>query len=81
MLYNVIKNIIIMKTLFKVFVVVLSMMFISGCSNETSEERYEGIEFEYNGHSYIEFRRYTGPSYFRIGTVHNPDCKCYIEDK
>ena len=81
MLYNVIKNIIIMKTIFKVFVVVLSMMFISGCSNETSEERYEGIEFEYNGHSYIEFRRYTGPSYFRIGTVHNPDCKCYIEDK
>ena len=70
-----------MKTIFKVFVVVLSMMFISGCSNETSEERYEGIEFEYNGHSYIEFRRYTGPSYFRIGTVHNPDCKCYIEDK
>lgn len=70
-----------MKSIVKVFAVILSIMFISGCSNETSEERYEGIEFEYNGHSYIEFRRYTGPSYFRIGTVHNPDCKCYIEDK
>ena len=52
------------------------MIFVSGCSNETSKERYEGIEFEYNGHSYIEFRRYTGSSYYRIGTVHNPDCKC-----
>ena len=42
-----------------------------------NKERYEGIEFEYNGHSYIEFRRYTsGSSYWRIGTVHNPDCKC-----
>ena len=39
-------------------------------------KRYEGFEFEYNGHSYIEFRRYTGNSYYRIGTVHNPDCKC-----
>jgi len=64
-----------MKILVKVFVVVLGMMFVSSCSNETPEERYVGIEFEYNGHSYIEFRRYTGPSYFRIGTVHNPDCE------
>lgn len=65
-----------MKTLVKVFVVVLGMMFVSGCSNEMPKERYEGIEFEYNGHSYIEFRRYTGSSYLRVGTVHNPDCKC-----
>lgn len=65
-----------MKTIVKVFVVVLGMIFVSGCSNETSKERYEGIEFEYNGHSYIEFRRYIGSSYYRIGTVHNPDCKC-----
>ena len=62
-----------MKTIFKVFVVVLGMMFVSGCS---TEERYDGVEFEYNGHSYIEFRRYTGNNYWRIGTVHNPDCEC-----
>lgn len=72
-----------MKTLVKVFVVVLCMMFISGCSYETSKENYKeielenrGIEFEYNGHSYIEFRQYTGDMYFNIGIVHNPDCKC-----
>ena len=70
-----------MKSLFKVFVVVLSMIFISGCSNETTKETYEATEFESNGHSYIEFRRYTGPSYFRIGTVHNPECECYKKDK
>lgn len=62
-----------MKTIFKVFVVVLGMMFVSGCSNE---ERYDGVEFEYNGHSYIELRHYTGNNYWRIGTVHNPDCEC-----
>ena len=68
-----------MKSLFKVFVVVLSTILISGCS---TEERYDGIEFEYNGHSYIEFRRYTaGNNYWRIGTVHNPDCECYKKDK
>lgn len=74
-----------MKTLVKVFVVVLCMTFVFGCSYETSKESYEeielknkGIEFEYNGHSYIEFRQYTGDSdrYFNIGIVHNPDCKC-----
>ena len=65
-----------MKTIFKVLVIVMSIMFISGCSFDIPKERYEGIEFEYNGHSYIEFRRYTGSSYYRVGTVHNPDCKC-----
>lgn len=69
-----------MKTLVKIFVIVVSIMFMSGCSNDAPKERYEGFEFEYNGHSYIEFRRYTGSSYYRIGTVHNPDCKC-INDK
>ena len=59
-----------MKTIVKVFVVVLSMMFISGCSNETTKETYEATEFEYNGHSYIEFRRYTGPSYFKTDRVY-----------
>ena len=34
-------------------------------------------EFEYNGHSYIEFRQYTGNQFHITGTVHNPDCKCY----
>ena len=42
-----------MKTIVKVFVVILSMMFVSGC---TFEERHDGVEFEYNRHSYIEFR-------------------------
>lgn len=65
-----------MKTIVKVIVILMSIMFIVGCSNDVSKERYEGFEFEYNGHSYIEFRRYTGSSYYRIGTVHNPDCKC-----
>lgn len=72
-----------MKTIVKAFVVVLGMMFVSSCSTETPKERYEaielenkGIEFEYNGHSYIEFRQYTGDMYFNIGIVHNPDCKC-----
>ena len=46
-----------MKTIVKFFVVILSIMLISGCSNE---ERYDGVEFEYNGHSYIELRHYTG---------------------
>lgn len=69
-----------MKAIFKLFVILISIMFIVGCSNDVPKERYEGFEFEYNGHSYIEFRRYTGNSYYRIGTVHNPDCKC-INDK
>ena len=70
-----------MKSLFKVLVVVLSMMFVSGCSNETTEERYEGIEFEYNGHSYIWFKSYTWKATDIIGTVHNPECECYKKDK
>ena len=69
-----------MKSLVKVLVVVLCMMFVSGC---TFEEGYDGIEFEYNGHSYIEFRKYAGNHFWinGIGTVHNPDCKCYKEDE
>lgn len=65
-----------MKTIVKVLIIVMSILFISSCSNDISKERYEGIEFEYNGHSYIEFRRYTGSTYYRIGTEHNPDCEC-----
>ena len=65
-----------MKTIVKVFAIILGIMFVSGCSNEMNNERYEGIEFEYNGHSYIELRHYTGNNYWRIGTVHNPDCEC-----
>ena len=65
-----------MKTLFKIFVLAVSIMFISGCSSNGLKERYEGVEFECNGHSYIELRRYTGRTYYRVGTVHNPDCKC-----
>ena len=70
-----------MKSLFKVFVVVLSMMFISGCSNETTKETYEATEFEYNGHSYIWFKSHTWKATDIIGTVHNPDCECYKKDK
>ena len=67
-----------MKTIVKIFVVVLSMAFVSSCSNETTKKRndYEVIEFEYNGHSYIEVRCHTPTTYFQIGTVHNPDCEC-----
>ena len=72
-----IKNIIIMKSLFKVIVVVLSMMFISCCSNETTKETYEATEFEYNGHSYIWFKVHTWKATDIIGVVHNPDCECY----
>lgn len=65
-----------MKTIVKVIVILMSVMFMSGCSSDVTKERYEGVEFEYNGHSYIEFRRCTGQTYYRVGTVHNPDCKC-----
>lgn len=65
-----------MKTIFKVLVILMFIMCMSGCSNEVSKENYVGFEFEYNGHSFIEFRYYTGPSFYRLGTVHNPDCKC-----
>ena len=65
-----------MKSLFKVFVVVLSMMFVSGCSNETTKETYEATEFEYNGHSYIWFKVRTWKATDIIGIVHNPECEC-----
>ena len=68
-----------MKTIVKVIVILMSIMFMSGCSNDVLKERYEGVEFEYNGHSYIELRRYTGRTFYRVGTVHNPDCKCNNE--
>ena len=70
-----------MKSLYKIFVVVLSMMFISGCSNETNKETYEATEFEYNGHSYIWFKAHTWKATNIIGIVHNPDCECYKENK
>ena len=63
-----------MKSLVKVFVVILSMMFVSGC---TFEERHDGVEFEYNGHSYIEFIQHSWKATDIIGVVHNPDCECY----
>ena len=65
-----------MKTIVKVFAIILGIMFVSGCSNEMNNERYEGIEFEYNGYSYIWFTSYTWKATDIIGTVHNPDCKC-----
>ena len=37
-----------MKTIVKVLVVVLSMLLVSGCSNKTTKERYDAVEFEYN---------------------------------
>ena len=70
-----------MKSLFKVFVVVLSMMFISGCSSKTTKETYEATEFEYNDHSYIWFKTHTWKATNIIGTVHNPECECYKKDK
>lgn len=65
-----------MKSIVKVFVVILSIMFISGCSNETPKETYEETEFEYNGHSYIWFKARTWKATDIIGIVHNPDCEC-----
>lgn len=70
-----------MKTIVKVFVVVLGMLFISSCSSEPTTETYDAVEFEYNGHSYIRFRVRTWKFAEIIGTVHNPDCECYKEDK
>lgn len=66
-----------MKSLFKVLVVALSMLFVSSCSNGTTKERYDAVEFEYNGHSYITFIQYSWKATDIIGTVHNPDCECY----
>ena len=66
-----------MKTIVKVLVVVLSMLLVSGCSNKTTKERYDAVEFEYNGHSYIKFTQYSWKATDIIGIVHNPDCKCY----
>ena len=70
-----------MKSLVKVFAVVLGMLLISGCSNKTTKEIYDAVEFEYNGHSYIGFRVHTWKSVAILGTVHNPDCECYKKDK
>ena len=61
------------KSIIKALVVVLGMLFVSGCS---TEEKYEAIEFEYNGHSYIGFRVHTWKAVAILGTVHNPDCEC-----
>ena len=66
-----------MKSLVKVFVVILSMLLVSGCSNKTTKERYDAVEFEYNGHSYIEFIQHSWKATDIIGVVHNPDCECY----
>lgn len=70
-----------MKSIVKVFVVILSIMFISSCSNETTKETYEATEFGYNGHSYIWFKARTWKATNIIGIVHNPDCECYKKDK
>ena len=66
-----------MKTIVKVLVVVLSMLLFSSCSNKTTKEIYDAVEFEYNGHSYIEFIKYSWKATDIIGVVHNPDCECY----
>ena len=66
-----------MKTIVKVLVVVLSMLLFSSCSNKTTKEIYDAVEFEYNGHSYIEFIKHSWKATDIIGVVHNPDCKCY----
>ena len=66
-----------MKSLVKVLVVGLSMLFVSVCSNKTTKERYDAVEFEYNGHSYIEFIQHSWKATDIIGTVHNPYCECY----
>lgn len=63
------------------FSVVLFLCF--GCSNPDDSFNIENkgvlspIQFEYKGHSYIEFRRLLGAG--TIGVVHDPDCPCYKE--
>ena len=53
----------------------MSMMVVSSCSSEQSQPAVKGERFEYEGHTYITFKEYTGPySYYRMGTVHDPDC-------
>lgn len=53
------------------------MMVVSSCSSEQSQPEMKGERFEYEGHTYITFKEYTGEyTYFRMGTVHDPDCPC-----
>ena len=66
-----------MKKVFVFLMIVMSMMVVSSCSSEQSQPEMKGERFEYEGHTYITFKEYTGEyTYFRMGTVHDPDCPC-----
>jgi len=41
---------------------------------------FQIIKFSYDNHSYIRFVELTSHS-GRMGVVHDPDCKCHIENK
>ena len=44
---------------------------------EPTKEMFDDIyEFNYNGHQYIWFRKYTSSNGWDGGIVHNPDCEC-----
>ena len=44
---------------------------------EPTKETFDSIyEFNYNGHQYIWFRKYTSSNGWDGGIVHNPDCEC-----
>lgn len=53
--------------------ILLIFICLSSCDyeHETSAECYQIREYNYNGHSYIDFSL----NQMRNGIVHNPDCK------
>ena len=72
-----------MRRLFSVFVVVFSVVVLTGCRHNgvTSVEDVETIDYvyrtEYDGHKYIVFKHngLTNP-HNMSGVVHDPDCPC-----
>lgn len=80
------------KISMKKFLLVSLVLCCISCEDNQTEVRYLGKEspkdiipferithFEYKGHKYIKFEELYGNS--RGGVVHDPDCKCFGEEK
>lgn len=71
-----------MKKIFSIFVICTISIVLNSCHNYRNiDEQCNGIcgpmvikEFEYKGHSYIEFKD-DGTTGMTV--LHNPDCKCF----